>query len=189
MKNHVNLSITILLIGAGTLAYEIYDFQTVDIPRMEQETTRLETAVGNKQNDLRKLQEFAQNIEKIKQDLRQLNLQLESALEHMPRTFNLSELLRKLTMLAQNSGIELATFKPRKAEEKQQGSFYSTIKIDFDLRGTFSQTLVFLDQLSRLKRIVNVDSLRMRIADGSPQHAGSMVCSTQATINTFRFTE
>ena len=156
---------------------------------MEKERAEVEREVSLKQTELKRLLDFAQNIEAIKQELRDLNLQLEAALEHMPRTFNLSGLLRKFTMLAQNSGVELATFKPKRGEGKNESAFYSTIGIDCELQGTFSQLLVFLDQLSRLKRIVNVESLRIRVSQGGPQRSGSIMTSTQASIKTYRFAE
>jgi len=186
-KNKTQLIVMILLFGLGIGGYQIYIFRTEDVPRMEQELAKLEADVANKQAELKKLQNFAQNIEKIKQELRELNLQLESALEYMPRALNLSGLLRRLTMVAQNSGVELHTFRPRKNEEKAPGSFYSTIAIEFDLKGTFAQTLVFLDQLSRLKRIVNIEGLRLR--PENTQRLGSTLAVTTGTMKTYRFSE
>ncbi len=189
MKNMSSFKISAMIIIGGLLffAYEIYDFNTTDVPRLESETARLESQNSEKQRELRKLQEFAQNIDKIKQDLHEINLQLESALEHMPRTFNLSELLRKLNLLAENSGIDLASFRPRRSNERKENTFYSTISIEFDIRGTFAQTLVFFDQLSRLKRIVNIETLSMKAID--VQKSGPLMASTQAVIRTYRFTE
>jgi type IV pilus assembly protein PilO len=189
MKATIQLAIAIVAVGAGIFGYEIYDFQTNEVPKLEQESARLEAQITSKQKELRHLQEFVQNIDKIKQELHEINLQLESALEHMPRGFNLSELLRKLTLLAQNSGVELSSFRPKKTPEKKEGSFYATTQIDFELKGTFPQTLVFMDQLSRLKRIVNIETLELKTSDASAQRSGALVAATTATIKTYRFTE
>ena len=179
----------IILIGVGYAGKEYYDFQSTDIPQMEAQRLSLETQITQKQSELKRLQEFARNIEQIKLELRELNLQLESALEFMPRQFNLAGLLRKLTLLAQNSGLELFTFRPSPKEERPQGAFYSTLSIDFDLRGTFTQILVFLDQVSRLKRIINPEQLRLSADGNAKNRTGAMVLTTLAKVKTFRFAE
>lgn len=189
MKNKLKTLLAIIAAGIGIAGYEFYSFYSSDVPEMEAKRTASDRELTNRKSELRRLQEFAQNIEVIKQELRELNLQLESALEHMPRTFNLAGLLRKLTMLAQNSGLELSTFRPKEKEEKVDGAFYSVIGIDFETRGTYTQTLVFFDQISRLKRIINIDEVAMNTAEGSAQRAGNTVLSTKAVVRTYRFSE
>ncbi len=179
----------ILLLGASYAGYIVYNFYSVDIPRMADEKQKIEAELAKKQGELKRLEDFAQNIETIKQELKELNVQLESALDYMPRSFNFASLLRKLTMLAQNSGLELSSFHPKKGEDKKNGTFYSTAAIEFDLKGTFTQTLVFFDQLSRLKRIVSVDSLKFKAVDNSGPHSGNVMLITQAAVKTYRFTE
>jgi type IV pilus assembly protein PilO len=187
----VKIAVGIVVFGFLYAIYDIYGFRNEQVPRLDTETNKMQSDISLRQGELKRLQTFAHNIESVKQELKELNLQLESALEYMPRTFNLSSLLRKLTLLAQNSGVELPTFKPRKSDEKKGPSFYSTVAIDVDLKGTFTQTLVFLDQLSRLKRIVNVEKLTMKAVPTDKDHerAGNILASTTATIRTYRFVE
>jgi type IV pilus assembly protein PilO len=194
--NTSKLSIPILVILAGLAiaVYQFYTFYTQEVPKLQSKRISAENELTTKEADLRRLKNFAQNIEAVKQELRELNLQLESALESMPRTFNLSGLLRKLSLLAQNSGVDLASFKPRAPSAMEAAAadknFYSTIVIDFTLNGSFTQTLVFFDQVTRLKRIINIDSLRMRNTptQGAPKGAVSNIF-TEATIETYRFSE
>lgn len=191
MKSNLKAALLILLLGIMYGGYEYYEFQNTEVPQMESERQALEAQVTQLQGELRKLQEFARNIEQIKVELKELNLQLESALEYMPRQFNLSALLRKLTMLAQNSGLELFTFRPAQNEERQGQNFYSTLGINFELKGNFTQILLFLDQISRLKRIVNTETLRMSVR-GDPSRRGvasATTLSVQALVKTYRFSE
>jgi type IV pilus assembly protein PilO len=191
LKRNLKIALIVLLIGAGIAGYQVYDFRSEELPRLEAARKKKNDEVNAKLDELRKLQSFAQNIESVKQELKELNLQLESLLEYMPRTFNLSALLRKLTMLAQNSGVKLHTFRPAKGEEKGPEGFYSMTTIGFDLKGSFTQTLIFLDQLSRLKRIVNVQSLRMTAdaGDQSSNALGAVGAVTQCAVKTYRFSE
>ena len=188
MKSKIQIMLVIILLGAAYGGYNFYDFQTNEVPKLEADEHKGEAEIATKQGELKRLQNFKVNIETVKQELKELNLQLESALEYMPRAFELSKLLRRLTTLAQNSGVELSSFKPKKTEEKKSGSFYSTVAIDFDLKGSFTQTLVFLDQLSRLKRIINIDSLKLRSME-NPQRTGAVAATTTASVRTYRFAE
>jgi len=131
------------------------------------------------------LQSFVQNIENIKADLRALNVQLEQALEHMPRNFDLAGLLRTLSTLATNSGLEISSFKPG-TEHKDDAEFYRSVSIDFAIKGTYTQTLTFFDQLSRLKRIVNIEKLAIR-QTGRSARVGNFYATTRATVRAFRF--
>ena len=189
MKNKLKILILVVVAGFGYAGYEFYEFYSTDLPLMNTAQQTAERDLASRQNELRRLQEFAQNIEVIKQELRELNLQLESALEHMPRNFNLSGLLRKLTMLAQNSGLELSSFRPNDKEERVEGAFYSVVTIEFDLKGTYTQTLVFFDQVSRLKRIINIDQVAMAQQDNAAQRTGNIVLDTKVAVRTYRFSE
>jgi type IV pilus assembly protein PilO len=176
--------------GVGWGGWEYYDFQANEVPEMEAQRRALESQITQKQGELKRLQDFARNIEVIKQELRELNLQLEAALEHMPRQFNLSALLRKLTMLAQNSGLDLFTFKPAATEERGD-TFYSTLTIDFELKGSFTQILLFLDQVARLKRIINAEDLRMVVVNNVANNAsrGPTQLTVNSKVRTYRFSE
>ncbi len=191
MKSKLMLAFMIFLAGVGFAAYEYYEFINTEVVEMEQEQEAIRTKIQAKQNDYNRLKGFAANIELVKQELRELNLQLESALEHLPKSFNLSGLLRKLSSLAQNSGVELASFKPDKTETRNDGQFFASLKIDFDIKGTYAQTLLFFDQLTRLKRIVNLETMKMQIRDNNSSKSASSisVADVTGTIRTYRFTD
>lgn len=189
MKNtKVQIAALIIALGLFFSGYQYYEFVQTDVARMKAERSKLEGDLAKQKGQLKRLQDFAQNIEKIKQELRELNVQLESALEYMPPTFDLSGILRKLTMIAQNSGVEIASFRPDNKEEAGQGSFYRSTSITFELRGPYTQTVAFLDQLSRLKRIVNVEELKIVSSDRS-ERTGTIVANTTAKVKTYRFAE
>lgn len=190
MKSLLQICLAVVLAGVGYGGYEYYDFQSTEVAEMEGQRAALESSIRKKQDEVKRLQEFARNIETIKVELRELNSQLDSALEHMPRQFNLSALLRKLSMLAQNSGLELSAFKPGTTEERTEGAFYSTLGIECTLRGSFSQVLLFLDQVSRLKRIINADDLKMTmVGTGSSAKAQGAILNVTAKMKTYRFSE
>lgn len=189
IRSVLNWALGIVAIGVGVASYGLYGFIQEKIPLMEQERNQLDGEALKLKNELKKIKEFSDNIEKIKLELKELNLQLESALEHMPRSFNLAGLLRKLSQLSQASGLEISTFKPKKNEVQATGLFYKTIYIDFDIKGTFIQFLVFLDQVSRLKRIINLESINLKAIAKKESSIGGLKADAKATIKTFRFVD
>ena len=65
---------------------------------MKTQWTQLDLQIKKRRGELTKLQNFVQNIEVVKSDLRELNLQLETALEHMPHTFDVPGLLDRIRL-------------------------------------------------------------------------------------------
>lgn len=186
----MQLALLLILGGFGYGGWEYYDFTSTEVPRMEEELRTKGQQLQAKQAEYQRVRQFAQNIESVKREIRELNVQLEASLEHMPKTFNLAGLLRRLTLLAQNSGVEISTFKPAKAEEPVAGAFYSTINIEFDLKGSFTQSLLFFDQVSRLKRILNLQKVRMEAKENKNQGTnGAIAAETSVLLKTYRFTE
>lgn len=192
MKQKILIAFIIIVAGAGYAAYDFFMvFQGEEYPRLEEAYKKAEGDLATKKKELHDLQDFSKNIEMVQKELKELQARLDSALEYMPRTFKLEVLLRKLTMVASNSGVEISSFRPKKgADDKAAGgTFYSTIAIDFDIKGSFTQTLVFFDQLTRLKRIVNIDAIKIKPAENAPSRSGATLAVTQASIKTYRFSE
>ena len=190
MSGSLKLAVLTVVLGLAYASFEYYEFHTTEVSQLQAEAAQKEGLLEGKRAELRRLQSFVQNIEAIKKELRSLNGEFESALEFMPRTYNLSGLLRKLTLLSQNSGLELYSFKPLGAEERVPGAFYSSLPVEVHLRGPYTSTLLFLDQLSKLKRIVSAEEIIMGPESGSNSRILSgTVLNTTAKIKAYRLSE
>ena len=188
-----NAPYLIMAVGLVYGLYLYYGFVSEDVPKMDNERTARAAMMSKKQSELKRLREFAQNIEVIKLRLRELNLQLEAALETMPKNYNLSALLRRLAILATNSGVELASFVPGMTPERPPGAFYETLDVSFNLSGSFSETLVFLDQISRLKRLMKIQEIAFTSQSQTPRTGPDALQPIKNTISSrlrlFRFYE
>lgn len=183
----------IMVLGLAYGAYLYYGFSSEALPKMENERSARAAVLQKRQTELKRLREFAQNIEVIKLKLRELNLQLEAALETMPKNYNLSALLRRLAILATNSGVELQSFVPAPQAERPQGAFYETLDVSFNMSGSFSETLVFLDQISRLKRLMKIQEIGFQTGDVSirsgPEALQPVKNNISSRLRLFRFFE
>lgn len=189
MSQKIKLALMVLFTGCLYGGFEFYNFYSDEMPKLSQEKSIKERELASAESELARFQNFVKNIESIKQELKELNLQLESALESMPRSLNFSGLLRNLNQLADNSGVEISGFRPRKADEKEESKFFSTVYIDCQMKGSFTRMLVFFDQVSRLKRILNVDTIKMKIPQEKSLKSSGMSAEVDLTLKAFRFSE
>lgn len=191
MDKKYQLPLVIAGLGVSYGLYLFYDFSTNGITGLEQGLQAQESILASKNGELRKVRNFADNIESVKLSLRELNLQLESAMESLPRNYDLSGLLRKISMIGFNSGVAIGTFRPS-TEIKKEGEFYETMPVSFNVSGSFTQVLSFFDQLLHLKRVVRIEKVEMRLAavnsEASVRNAGAAVV-TEVVAKLYRFTD
>jgi len=196
VDQRLKLAGMVVALGFLYTAYEFYCFYSEEVPNLTQQRQSLEADFAQKQSEYLRLRSFVQNIESIKGELRELSQQLKTALEYMPPEFKFAELLRRLTALAQNSGVELVQFLPENSEVRPEGSFYATTNIGFEVHGAFAQCLLFLDQVSRLKRIINVNGItleplqeRIEGAEVKQDRTAATKINAKGTLITYRFAE
>jgi len=194
-----------ILVGLGVLCgfYELYDFYSNEQVKMQTEATNAKQALTVKKEELSKLKVFAEGIVDTKARLKKTNAEFEEALEYIPRNVDLSQLMARLSSLAKNSGIEVQTFKPLKEERNsseapnpgdaaKSPAFYQSLKLEVQLHGGFTQTVTFFDQISRLKRILNVETLKMQMKSGEGDRSPSnlpTVLDSSVVLKTYRFIE
>lgn len=212
MSEKIKLSLIILVAGILWGAYESYDFANGEQVRLIGELEAKKTSVSTQKNELDKLKSFSGKIDEIKGRLKKTNLEYEELLDFIPRTLDYAKLLAKMNSLAQNSGIDVEFFKPKPKDptktfaapveavegandmEKKEVApkFFEEVEFELKLRGGFSQTLMFLDQVSRLKRIINVENLTMNSEQNEQKRvvaSGAIPIETTATIKTYKFIE
>ena len=178
----------VLAAGIGYAVYDFYEFQIVPVAKAASEVKQSQTKIAELKSEVERVQRFAENIPAVKQAFREQSLQLDSVLESIPRTTDLTSLLRKFTLLAQNTGVELISFKP--GEQEENSGFFKSTSVELNLRGAFIPTLVFFDQVSKLKRVVTVDVIRLNaIKNPVGTGAGPLVADTFVKLKTYRLAD
>lgn len=185
-KSKIKTALVVLGFGIVVGVYSLYDFVGEEQISLQSQVQQKEQQIGQLKEELERVRSFAQNIPAVKQAFREQSLQLESVLEFIPRNLELSGILRKLNMLAQNSGVEIISFKPQKDE--QDLGFFKSTTIDLTLKGSFTQSLVFFDQVSKLKRVLNFETLKMT---GNPadKKTSTHVLETVVKMKAYRLSE
>jgi len=100
----------------------------------------------------------------------------------LPKEKEIPKLLKDISALGRNAGLDFLTFKPLADIPKD---FYAEIPVTINVRGPYHNMGYFFDQVSKLERIVSVTNVKM----SSPKkEGGEMLLNSDCQLVTYRFT-
>ena len=163
------------VVGSG-FYFLVYQGQLVDYQDL---SSRRDSA----QALLVKNQRIADKLDLYKEEYAKLQEKLKEALGRLPLKKEIPSLLTKIGALAKENGLDVIRFKP--GGEVPKG-FYAEVPVDLNLSGSYHQAAMFFDAVGKMKRIVNIQGLKL----GSAKSVGG---NTALAVNcraiTFRFVE
>ena len=166
--------LVVLLAGAFTWVALLPEYEKIG--EMDQELSRLEA-------DLVQKQRIANNLPKFKAEFLKLEEQLKAALTQLPNKKEIPSLLTNLATIARDNGLDVVSFSPRGEVSKD---FYAEVPGSVDLVGTYHQIAEFAQAVSKLSRIVNLSDLEL----SSPKVEGDVaVLKIKCKVTTFRFVD
>jgi len=166
--------LVVLLVGAFTWVVLLPEYEKMG--EMDQELSRLEA-------DLIQKQRIANNLPKFKAEFLKLEEQLKAALTQLPNKKEIPSLLTNLATIARDNGLDVVSFSPRGEVSK---GFYAEVPGSVDLVGTYHQIAEFAQAVSKLSRIVNLSDLEL----SSPKVEGDVaVLRIKCKVTTFRFVD
>jgi len=116
----------------------------------------LTTQIDEQERRLARLKEAAAKVGSLEKELATSEEELARLLTYLPDQKEIPGLLENVSMLGAKVGLENILFQPQ-PEVPQE--FYAAIPIRLDLLGSFNDLGVFLDNISKLNRILKVESL------------------------------
>ncbi|MGA2404723.1 MAG: type 4a pilus biogenesis protein PilO [Syntrophobacteraceae bacterium] len=143
---------------------------------------QLKSDIAQQQQKLASLKAAAARVQALEKDLAQSEEELTKLLMLLPDQKEIPGLLENVSRLGAKVGLENILFQPQ-PEVMQE--FYAIIPIRLDLLGTFNDLGVFLDNISKLNRILKVESLTLTRQKGKQASLLQVGC----TVVTYRFLE
>lgn len=144
------------------------------VDRLEVERRRLEGEYIDKQ-------QIADNLNEYRREKAELEEKLAQALTELPQEAAIDELLRQLHELGTTAELQIVSIEPM-AETKEE--FFARIPVRMKVSGSYHEVLTFLDEVGRMKRIVNVSQIQL----GSPSmESDKVLLAADFTATTFRF--
>jgi type IV pilus assembly protein PilO len=179
----VLILVGILIAIAGLYLYALIIPIQDDLKVLKKELSGLERELNNSKA-------IAKELPKFKEQVAKLNEELKNALTQLPNEKEIPEILKTISSLGKESGLEFTLFKPR-AEEPQQ--FYAKVPIELVALGNYHNVGIFFDKVSKLPRIINVIDFSMARAKDIKGAKGKgdpeLLLKTSCMINTYRFIE
>jgi Tfp pilus assembly protein PilO len=106
-------------------------------------------------------------LPKFREEVRQLELELDKLLRILPARRNTPDLLRRIRSLAEQGDFTLKSFTPGSLSDKD---FYSEWPIEIHVEGTYHNLALFFDRISRFSRIINVEDLKINGSEAKGPH-------------------
>jgi type IV pilus assembly protein PilO len=150
---YVGLLVGALLGGALFFALHLWLLK----PKMK-EIAREESRLAGLQAKIQEGRAAKLQLPRFREEVRQLEIELDKLLRILPARRNTPELLRRIRSLAEQGDFDLIRFTPGDFQEKD---FYVEWPIAIEVNGTYHNLALFFDRLGRFSRIVNVENLRV----------------------------
>jgi type IV pilus assembly protein PilO len=163
-----------VLVGACVWFLILPEYERIG--QMDQELSRLEA-------DLIQKQRIANNLPKFKAEFLKLEEQLKAALTQLPNKKEIPSLLTNLATIARDNGLDVVSFSPKGEVSK---GFYAEVPGSVDLRGTYHQIAEFSQAVSKLSRIVNLSDLEL---SGPKIEDNVAILRIKCKVTTFRFVD
>jgi type IV pilus assembly protein PilO len=162
------------LTGANYYFY-IQDLE-VRIASQQQALARLEQVLLDKQ-------EIAQNLNERRKEMDQLEQKLQEALTELPEKKEIDELLAQLNDVGKKSGLDISSISP---QPETNASFFARIPIKMTVDGNYHEIAMFLQEVANMRRIVNVNNIRLRMGGRAGE---KVILNSEFMATTFRFIE
>jgi type IV pilus assembly protein PilO len=133
------------------------------------------------QRRLSEVRSVAANLHEFEEEIARLELKLSKVLRQLPDDRELEVLLTDISNAGKKSGIEIKSFK--RMGEVEHG-FYAEVPIAIELEGGYHDIARFFEMVARLPRIVNMGSLKMKVATANLEETRLRV---EGTATTYRF--
>lgn len=135
-----------LLIWANVISYRI------------DEHDELSQKIDGLNMEVQKERRLAMNRQKFEVEVADLDMKLERALNELPDSGEVPELLSSISSSAKEAGLEVVSFK---VNTEQFEDFYSRLPVEITVSGSYQQVASFLASVASLPRIVNVSQIEM----------------------------
>ena len=172
-----------LLLGAMIIAAPAALFFFLFFQPKSEEIKGLEATRDKLVKEIQDLKEKKRRLPILLAQVQKVEDEFEEAAKMLPTTTEIPKLLTDISALGTNAGLDFVSFTPK---GEVQRDFYNEVPVAISIRGPYHSIGGFLDQITKLDRIVSVTNL----SAGSPKKSGlgEWIVSASGQLVTYRFT-
>jgi len=172
-----------LLIAAVLLIAPIALFYFLYFQPQSQEITTLGVTRDKLVKEIQDLREKKRRLPILLAQVAKVQEEFDEAAKMLPKEKEIPKLLTDISALGRNSGLQFLSFTPK---GEVQRDFYNEVPVAISVNGPYHSIGGFLDQVSKLDRIVSVTNL----SAGKPKKSGlgEWIVNASGQLVTYRFT-
>ena len=144
-----------------------------------QQIKSLNNDIAGLEKQITDLQTIAKDLPKFERQNALLKKELDKAMTKLPSQEQIDELLKDITVKAKTNGVEVASFE---RQTNVQQSLYIGVPVAMKLQSNFFPLMIFLNELARMERIVNISDLQIK-------RAKAAMLDVTCTLTAYRFKE
>ncbi len=166
------------VVAVGVLGFCCYYFF---IKNMEQGISKQRHKLDEIEQKVAEGRVAQQSLPQFREEVRRLELELDKLLRILPSRKGTDVLLRQVRSLTEQGDFDLVSFAP--GVPRELADFYAEWAIKIELQGGYHNLALFFDRISRFRRIINIDDLK--IAPHRGRGGGNYTISASFTAKTF----
>jgi type IV pilus assembly protein PilO len=138
--------------------------------------------------ELEKARKTVGNLAKLEAEYNRLHDKWVAAQGLLPKDKEVADLLRKVTRIGSQAGIDFMLFEPQPPVPKE---FITENPVKVKVRGEYHQLGIFLSKVANLERIVNVSNLTVKPVDakGGDRIVRSYTIEAEMTLTAYTLAE
>lgn len=146
--------IIVLAIAVTAVAYFLYP----NYKSMSDQNEKTALELKGVQDENASLRPYEAKAEELERQIGNLSQQLEQMKQIVPDEKQADQFIRMIQATANSAGVEVRNYTTKPSVAKE---FFVEAPFDMDIDGPYYSVLAFFDKMSKLERIINVNSLQM----------------------------
>jgi type IV pilus assembly protein PilO len=158
-------------------------WQSFQRPRMKRITAK-ESKLADLIREKNQKEVIAKDSDKFKVELAKMNADLQNIITKLPDQKEIPALLKSISNMSQEAGLDVLLFKP---EGEQSEQFYSRVPVELKFLGSYHKIGMFFYYVGTLPRIVTIENFT--ITNAQQKKKDEFVLSTFCVATTYMYVE
>ncbi len=169
LQKKVGIGVLILIILGGGYWY-------FSLGAKLQRLERGEKVIAQQKREIAEKQQALLDLPRLRAELAALKVQEAKAARKLPSKKEIPALLTDISNAGHEQGLEFLLFAPKKEIPL---TLYAKVPVEVTMRGPYHETMLFMNSVARLSRIVTFSNLKLKPKKGELE--------TKAWVMTYRF--
>jgi len=171
-----------IVAGISLLILAVYWFRFYQ-PQMRRIAAD-ESRLADLTRDMKNKEIIADNYDKFKEEMAKKQEELQRSVAELPDKKEIPALLKNISNMSKEAGLEVLLFKPL---GEQAGQFYSRVPVELKFVGSYPKIGMFFYYVGTLPRIVNIENFSIKNAQ--TKSGDEFLLSTSCVATTYRYVE